>query len=128
MIPTTFRSYAVELDDFPIELTISTDSNVLPLLARRITVHYHVRATGKASTGTVDAVADNTARTISYSIPRPAAFQSGVVLFTLLAGFPANNPSPYKVNLNTADGQKALDVINPDSVTPVFANYTLELK
>jgi hypothetical protein len=128
MIPSTFRTYVVEANDFPITLTVSTGNNALPRLPGKITVQYQVRATAKTGTRTVNAVPDNAAKTVSYSIPRPAAFKSGIILFSLLAGFPVNNPSPYKVNFLSADDQKALDVINPDSVTPVFANYALDLK
>ena len=128
MIPSTFRTYIVEANDFPITLTVSTGNNALPRLPEKITVHYHVRTTASTGTRTVKAVPDNAAKTVSYSIPRPAAFESGIILFSLLAGFPVNNASPYQVNLRSEDDQKALDVISPDSVTPVFANYAFDLK
>jgi hypothetical protein len=128
MIPSNFRTYIVEANDFPITLTVSTGNNALPRLPEKITVHYHHRATAKTGTKTVNAVPDNAARTVTYSIPRPPAFDSGVILFTLLAGFPVNNASPYQVDLRSEDDQKARDVINPDSVTPVFANYAMDLK
>jgi hypothetical protein len=128
MIPSTFRTYVVEANDFPITLTVSTGNNALPRLPEKITVHYHVRTTASTGTRTVKAVPDNAAKTVSYSIPRPDAFKSGIILFSLLAGFPVNNPSPYKVNFLSSGGEKALDVISPDSVTPVFANYAFDLK
>lgn len=128
MIPSTFRTYIVEANDFPITLTVSTGNNALPRVPDKITVHYHVRATAKTGTKTVKAVPDNAAKTVTYTIPRPATFDSGIILFSLLAGFPVNNPSLYNVNFLSDDGQRALDVISPDRVTPVFANYAFDLK
>lgn len=128
MIPVAFRSYDVEVDDFPILMTISTEQNAPPKTPEQIEVSYVHRSRNELIRVTIPATIDPATNSVQYSIPVPANFTSGLILFSILAAIPVAQTSPYIVEFLSADAQKAKDKIFPDVVTPVFANFSMELK
>lgn len=128
MIPTGFHEFDVEVNDFPIQVSIATAQLAPPKIKSPISVTYVIRTNGNTVTASLPATLDKESGRMKFAIPLPNGFTSGVILFTLMVGIPLQQTTPYTVHFDSDDHQFAKDRIFPDVVTPVFANYSMELK
>lgn len=127
MICTAFREYEVDSADFPIQVSISTPQAAPPRVQLKLMTTYVRRSDGKRQNIEVEGKLQAPAGPAAFEIPRPTGF-SGVILFRVMAAMPVNQLSPYEVVFQSADHRRMKDVIFPEVVTPVFANYAMQIK
>lgn len=128
MIQVGFREYDVESNDFPIRIAVEADAE--PLVIQEVTFFFRLRTNPPQIIEKKVKFQAETPTRKALSLARPSEFTLGDIFFTLVALFPPAQAADkvYTTHLVSSDQQKAKDVIRPDSITPVFANYEMHFR
>lgn len=127
MISTAFREYELDSACFPLHISISTRQAGPPRVQLKLMTTYVRRSDGRRQNIEVEGKLQAPAGPAAFELPMPAGF-SGVILFSVRAAMPVSQLSPYEVLFQSADNRQAKDKIFPDVVTPVCANYAMQIK